>query len=176
MKSFETSRTRIEPLGDGDTAFIIELLNDPSFIQNIGDRKVRTVSDALGYISKITESYRKHAFGLMKVTRLSAGVHIVLCGLIQREVLDSPDIGFAFLPAFQGKGYAFETAQAVILEARSRLGLRKIAGVVDRANLASVRVLEKLGMSYQRDVKIASDEPAVMLYLEKEENEGSAEP
>ena len=101
MKILETERLIIRHLTSDDTAFIIELLNEPSFIQNIGDRNVRTEEDALRYIlNGPIESYDKNGFGLFMVELKDSSVSIGMCGLLKRDNLPDVDIGFAFLPKY----------------------------------------------------------------------------
>jgi len=111
----ETDRLRLRQLSIDDAEFILRLLNEPSFIQNIGDRGVRTIDDARGYIVKgpIT-SYETFEFGLWMVETKSPSAPIGICGLLKREVLDDVDIGYALLPEFWSQGYALESASAVI--------------------------------------------------------------
>ncbi len=107
----ETHRLRLRRLSVDDAGFILRLLNEPSFIQNIGDRNVRTIEEARAYIlNGPVASYETHGFGLWMVETKDAGTHIGICGLLKREVLEDVDIGYALLPEFWSRGYALESA------------------------------------------------------------------
>lgn len=149
MDIIETERLRIRWLYDGDAAFILELVNDPDWLRNIGDKGVRDLDDARRYIAEgPVAMYERHGFGLNAVVLKATGEPIGICGILKRDTLDCPDIGFAFLPAHRGRGYAHEAAAAVMGHARSVLGLGRIAAVVSPGNDDSVRLLEKLGLRF----------------------------
>ncbi|MEP7247718.1 MAG: GNAT family N-acetyltransferase [Gammaproteobacteria bacterium] len=150
----ETARLRIRRLeAAADAAFIRALLNEPSFIQNIADRGVRTLEDASRYITAgPLASYAKFGFGLFMAER-EDGTPIGMCGLLQRDWLEDPDIGFAYLPQFWSKGYAFEAAAAVMAWGRETKGLTRIVGITAPHNVGSIRVLEKLGLRFARLVR-----------------------
>jgi RimJ/RimL family protein N-acetyltransferase len=148
-----------------DADFILELLNEPSFIRNIGDRKVRTLEGAKAYITNgPVASYAKNGFGLYLVELRQSGESMGMCGLIQRNTLKDVDIGYAFLPKFWSKGYAFEAAQAMKQYAQDELGLKRLVAVVDPENLPSIRLLEKLGMRYERIVRLSADDIELKLF------------
>src|SRR5262245_45822558 len=144
----ETGRLRVRYLDPhGDAAFIVELLNEPSFLQNIGDRGVRTLDDARRYMTEgPLASYARHGFGLFRVELKEAAVPIGLCGLLKRDWLPDVDVGFAFLPQYWSKGYAYESAQAVIDWGRRARGVTRVVGITALHNKGSMRVLEKLGL------------------------------
>lgn len=150
----ETPRLRLRRLHENDDAsFILALVNEPSWLQNIADRGVRTLEDARAYIAKgPLVSYAQHGFGLFCVELRETGEAIGLCGLIKRDWLTDVDVGFAFFPKFWGKGYALESAAGVIGWARKSCGVTRVAGIVKPGNSASIRVLEKLGMQFERIV------------------------
>jgi RimJ/RimL family protein N-acetyltransferase len=165
MKILETERLVIRHLKTDDTAFILELLNEPSFIRNIGDRKVRTEEDAKKYLlNGPIESYDKNGFGLFMVELKDTSVPIGMCGLIKRDNLPDADVGFAFLPKYWMKGYAFESASAVLKYAKETLGLKRILGIVNPDNAASIRVLEKLGLKFESMVKMPQDNFEIKLF------------
>jgi RimJ/RimL family protein N-acetyltransferase len=148
-----------------DSDFIIELLNDPSFITNIGDKIVRTIGDAHKYIlTGPVASYEKNGFGLYLVVLKETAQPIGICGLIKRENLENVDVGFAFLPEFWGKGYAFESASAVVNYGKENFGLKKIVGVTIPENTGSIAVLEKIGLHFEKMVKMKDDEPEIRLF------------
>jgi RimJ/RimL family protein N-acetyltransferase len=165
MISIETTRLRIIELTTNHAEFIVELLNDPAFIQNIGDRKVRTPEDARNYILKgPIASYAQNGFGLCLVTLKETGESMGMCGLINREQLEDIDLGYAFLPRYWSKGYALEAAKAMLEFGWNHAGLKRIVAITDPANTPSNRVLEKLGFVFEKMVKIAADDIDLNLY------------
>ena len=162
----ETERLNLRRLHAGDAEFILELLNDSSFLHNIGDKGVRTVEDAVRYISTgPVESYARHGFGLWLVElKETGGVPAGICGLVRRDTLPDADIGYAFLPRFRSRGYAREAAAAVMSHARETLGLRRVLAIVNPDNAASIKVLEKVGLKFDRLVRLSADAPEIMLF------------
>ena len=160
----ETHRLQLRQLSVDDAEFILRLLNEPSFIQNIGDRGVRTVDDARGYIVKgpIT-SYERFGFGLWMIETKSPLAPIGICGLLKREVLDDVDIGYALLPEFWSQGYALESASAVVSYAREKLGLKRVVAVTNSNNQSSIRLLEKMGFKYERMVQLSEGAAEIQL-------------
>jgi len=153
-----TSRLIIRDLKLDDAPFIVKLLNDPAFIRNIGDRGVRSESDAREYlISGPFASYARHGFGLRAVTLAASGEAVGICGLLQRAELPGPDIGFAFLPQYRAQGFAFEAASVVKADAHARLGVATLHAIVNPANDASIRLLAKLGFEFLRPIQLGSD-------------------
>jgi len=131
-----------------DAEFIVELLNDPDFLRHVGDKGVRTPEDARGYVQGgPVASYERHGFGLCVVELRPGGEPIGICGLLQRETLDAPDVGFALLPRHRSRGYALEAASAVIADARGRLGLSRILAITSPDNVASIALLQRLGFA-----------------------------
>jgi len=163
--TLETARRNIRHLTTDDAPFILELLNDPSFIQNIGDRKVRTIADAESYITKgPVSSYEKNGFGLDLVVLKETGESIGICGLIKRETLEDVDIGYAFLPKFWKKGYAVESALGVLEYGLKVQKLKRIVAITLEANRGSVRVLERIGLKFEKMVTLSGDEEELMLF------------
>ena len=161
----DTDRLRLRQISVDDADFILQLLNEPSFIQNIGDRGVRTQDDARSYILKgPVASYEKHGFGLWLVEAKESGAPIGICGLIKRDVLADVDVGYALLPQFWSQGYALESASAVLSYAREKLGLKRVLAVVNSDNHSSIRLLEKIGFQYEKMVKLSADAPEIKLY------------
>jgi RimJ/RimL family protein N-acetyltransferase len=133
-------------VGLEDAAFFLRLLNEPSWLENIGDRGVRTLADAEDYITNnIRAAYQAHGFGLYALQIRSAPLPIGLCGLVRRDFLSSPDLGFALLPEHCGHGYATEAARAVLKHAHVELGIEQLYAIVRPGNQRSVRLLEQLG-------------------------------
>ena len=165
MNIIETERLRLRRLTIDDAEFILELLNDPSFIRNIGDKRVRTEADARLYISSGPRaSYERFGFGLDLVELKESGLPIGICGLLKRESLEDVEVGFAFLPKFWSKGYALESAAAVKKYGIEMLKLKRIVAIVNPDNAGSIRLLEKLGMKYERMFRLPDAETEVMLY------------
>ena len=165
--SFEirTDRLRLRELGAGDATFMLALLNDEEFVKNIADRGVRTLDQARQYIiDGAMASYQKHGFGLWGVVLNSEEACIGICGLIRRETLDAVDIGYAFLPAWRGHGYALEAAQACMDLGREHFGLRRILAITSMDNPASVRLLEKLGLRFERLIRFSEDAEQLRLF------------
>ena len=162
----ETERLRLREIDvEDDADFILRLLNEPSFIQNIADRGVRTRDAARLYIlNGPIVSYLKHGFGLWLVELREAGAPIGICGLIKRDVLEDVDIGYALAPEFWSKGYAVESVSAVISFAREALGLKRVAAVVNPDNYSSIRVLEKIGFQFERMVRLSDDASEIKLF------------
>lgn len=147
-----------------DAGFIVELLNDPSFLRFIGDKGVRTTEDARQYLlTGPMDSYDRHGFGLWLVELKGTQTAIGICGLLKRESLSDVDIGFAFLPRYRSKGYAFESAAAVMDHAKAVLGLRRVVAIASDDNTGSHRVLEKLGMRFERMIRLPDDGPEIRL-------------
>ncbi len=145
-KILETERLIIrELLTDDDAEFVYELLNTPKFIKYIGDRGVTSPEDAAGFIeSRYRVSYLNNGFGLYVVERKSDGAAVGLCGFVKRDTLPGPDLGFAFLPEFEGIGYGFESADAMMKYGRDTLGFTQVLAITSLDNGASIRLLEKL--------------------------------
>ena len=165
MDVLETARLRLRHFIADDAAFVLELLNDPAFLQNIGDKKVRTLAEARGYLLQgPMASYAEHGFGLNLVVLRESGAPIGMCGLLKRPNLQDVDIGYAFLPHFTGKGYATESAAAVLAHGREQFGLQRIVAIVSPHNRASIRVLEKLGLVFERSIQLSGDANPVSLF------------
>jgi RimJ/RimL family protein N-acetyltransferase len=144
-RALGTPRLVLRRLTERDAAFLLELVNDPDFVRNIGDRGVRTLADARAYLRRgALASYRRHGFGHYLVTLRESRAAIGICGLARREPLDAPDLGFAFLPEHRGRGYAAEASAAVLEEAREVHGLARVLAVALPENRPSIRVREKL--------------------------------
>lgn len=145
----KTERLLLREFIIDDGPFIISLLNSEDWLRFIGDRNVRTAEDATGYLQKgPLHSYKVHGFGLWAVTTLTDNALIGMCGLLKRDYLEHPDIGFAFLPGHQGKGFGFEAADATLTYASSTLQLSCVAAITSKDNVRSIGLLEKLGFQF----------------------------
>jgi len=143
----ETERLIIRHLTPEDAKFILRLLNEKSFINNIADKKVRSIADAKQYlVNGPLASYNNFGFGLNAITLKNSKAPIGICGLIKRVELNQPDIGYALLPEFWGSGYALEAAQAVLQQGIRTLKLDKVLAITKLDNTASNQLLKKLGM------------------------------
>lgn len=160
-----TDRLELRALDASDAAFILRLLNEPSFLRHIGDKKVRTLDDARRYIDTgPAASYARHGFGLLRVGLRESGLAAGICGLLQRDTLPGPDLGFAFLPAYWSCGYARESAQAVLRDARERLGLDRILAITSPDNDGSARLLLRLGFRHETTRPLVEGGEALKLY------------
>jgi RimJ/RimL family protein N-acetyltransferase len=161
----ETNRLVLRRLSPDDAAFILELLNDPAWLRFIGDRGVRTPEDARAYILRsAVASYARLGFGLYLTVRKADDVPIGICGLLKRQDLADVEVGFALLPRFWAQGYAFEAAAATMDYGWSVLGLRRIAAVTVPGNDRSIRLLEKLGLRFEKMIRLSPDAPEVKLF------------
>jgi [ribosomal protein S5]-alanine N-acetyltransferase len=161
----ETSRLILRRFTLDDAAFAMELVNDPAWIANIGERNVHSLEDARAYLEKgALAMYEREGFGLYAVVLKSSGATVGMCGLVKRAGLDDVDIGFAFLPGYRGHGYAVESAEAVRDYATDTLELKRLVAIVSPANQPSIRLLEKLGFRYERPVRLPGDDEEISLY------------
>jgi RimJ/RimL family protein N-acetyltransferase len=170
----ETERLLLCELREEDSAFIFDLLNSPTWLQFIGDRGIRTPEDALNYITKGPQvSYTNNGFGLYLTKLKTDGTPVGLCGLIKRDTLPNPDIGFAFLPEQEGKGYGYESAYAVLIHARTVLGLGDILAITNTDNQRSVNLLKKLGMRFEKTFRFPNQEQDLFLFASRIDQGGS---
>jgi RimJ/RimL family protein N-acetyltransferase len=165
MQVLETERLVLRHVTLDDAAFMLGLVNDPTWLRFIGDRGVRSVDDAREYLRKgILASYAQHGFGLY-MTELKDGAQpIGICGLVKRDTLPDVDVGFALLPQFAGQGYAHEAASAVMAHARQRFGLGRVVAITNPDNHGSIRVLEKIGLKFERLIRVSADAEELALY------------
>jgi RimJ/RimL family protein N-acetyltransferase len=165
MKILETNRLNLHKLSVENAGFMLGLLNEPSFLQNIGDRGVRTIAEAQQYILKgPVDSYKRFGFGMWLAALKESGLPIGTCGLVKRDFLADVDIGFAFLPEFWSKGYAYEAAAAVKTYALGVLGLKRLVAIVNQDNVASAKVLEKVGLQFERMIRLPDSGKEIRLF------------
>ena len=161
----ETARLRIRHFTLEDAAFILRLLNEPTFIENIVDKGVRTLDAARAYLRDgPIASYERHGFGLICVELRDSHAPIGMCGLIKRDSLEDPDIGYALLPEHCSKGYAFEAATAVMATAGGEFGMSRVVAVTNAENERSIRLLERMGFRYERMIALHDGEPEIKLF------------
>lgn len=165
MPNIESGRLKLPLFALNDAPFILRLLNEPSFLLHIGDKGVRDLEGAKGYLTNgPLASYARHGHGLMAVVLKATGEPIGMCGLLKRDNLDHPDLGYAFLPEFWSKGYAAEAAKATLDHGVKTLGFQTILAIVSQDNAASIRLLEKLSFAFARLEAMHPDEPEVAVY------------
>lgn len=160
-----SDRLFIRPITLDDAPFILTLLNEPSFLRYIGDKQVRNLEDARQYIlNGPIASYERHGFGLCLVELRDSHTPVGMCGILKREELPDPDIGFALLPDFCNKGLAFEAASAVLHDAHGRLKLERILAITSLDNEASINLLERLGFRFERVIELSADREPLRLF------------
>lgn len=160
-----TPRLALRRFDEGDAPFVLALLNDAAFLRFIGDRGVRSLEDAHAWIEAGPRaSYERNGFGLYVVETRNPVTTVGMCGILKRDQLPDPDLGFAFAAEHRAKGYGGEAASAVLEYARDSLGLTRIAAIVSPDNAPSLRALTKLGFVFERMVRMAENEPEI-LYL-----------
>lgn len=165
MKTLATDRLTIRRMSVDDAPFMLRLLNEPTWLRFIGDRGVRTLDDARRYIETgPVENYARLGFGFYLVELREDGSPIGICGLAKRDYLHDVDIGYALLPQHEGRGYAFEAGRAVLAHARDDLGLARIVATTRAVNAGSQKVLDKLGLRFERVINHPDDGRELLLY------------
>ncbi len=165
MRVLETERLNLRWLNQGDVEFILDLLNQPSWLEFIGDRGVHNLNDACGYIKNgPLAMIKQHGFGLYLTELKSSQEAIGLCGLIKRETLDDVDIGFAFHPGYWGKGYAREAAKACLDYASEQLKLSRLVAITLPENQASIALLKAIGMQYEKEINLGDSDEILQLF------------
>ena len=165
MPILETNRLTLTELSTDDAPFIFELLNSPGWLEFIGDRGIKTLDDAINYIvNGPIKSYEKNNFGLYSVKLKDGNIPIGICGLIKRDSLEDIDIGFAFLPDYEGKGYAYESAVAILSNAKTELRIKRIVAITIKENSKSIQLLEKTGFAFEKLIQLPDDAEELMLF------------
>lgn len=155
---FETERLQLRELTEADGAFYLAMLSDPDFKTHIADRGVRTLEQAVAHMQeRVFASYDAHGFGMWLVSRKDDGEAVGMAGLVKRDFLRNVDVGYAFLPAGRGAGFATEAAAGVVAYAWREFGIKRLSAIVSPANGASVRVLERLGFRHAGRVRFPDD-------------------
>ncbi len=165
MKILDTERLSLRTITQDDAPFYLELVNDPGFIANIGDRQIRTLDGACEAIENgpmAMQAALGHSIYL--VERKSDGARIGMSGLIKRDTLPDVDIGYAFLPAYRGHGYALEAALAVRDHARDQVGLARLLAITSPGNASSIALLTKIGMRFDCLLQLMPDGEGSNLY------------
>jgi RimJ/RimL family protein N-acetyltransferase len=170
----ETERLTLREFTLEDADFIVELVNTPGWLQFIGDRNIHTTQQAVFYLENgPLKGYQEHGFGLSMVETKAEGTPIGMCGIMKRDSLEHPDIGFAFLPAFHHQGYAYEIAREVLSYTKSHLRFPTVSAIVDPENIRSIQLLQKLGMHTERKTNASEGEEGLLLFVTKPETENS---
>jgi len=165
MIVIRTARLQLRELELQDDEFILQLLNEAAFLRFIGDKGVRTLSDARDYIWKgPMDSYRRFGFGLYLVSLRAGGLPIGICGLVKRDNFADVDVGFAFLSRYWSQGYATESAAAVLAHGKERLQVPRIVAITAPDNHGSIAVLEKIGLQFERMIKLTENSPELKLF------------
>jgi len=161
----QTERLSLKEFTLNDTPFIIELLNSEGWLKYIGDRNVKTEEQAKNYlVNGSLKSYLENGFGLYMVEKKDDKKAIGMCGIIKRDNLELPDIGFAFLPDFIGKGYAFEIASATMNYAKEKLNITFVYAITVAYNKKSIALLERIGLKYTKTIKLPNDDEELLLF------------
>jgi RimJ/RimL family protein N-acetyltransferase len=164
-ETLHTERLELRRITLDDAAFMLQIWNDPAFLRYVGDRGIRTEKGARDALEKgVMKLYREHGIGPYHLSLKETGVAIGICGLFQRDHLDAPDIGFSLLEPYRGQGYAYEAAAAVVADARNRQRLTRITAIVSPANAASIALIEKLGLQYEKILHMPGDAGDTSLY------------
>ena len=165
MLIITTERLHLRRLTLGDAPFILRLVNEPSWLRFIGDKGVRTLEEARGYLEKgPLDMYAQVGFGLYLTELRDGAIPIGICGLIKRESLPDVDVGFAFLPEYWGKGYGYEAASAVLEHGKREFALKRIVAIISPDNRQSIRVIERLGMVRESSLELPGDGGKTLLF------------
>lgn len=168
MKEFQTERLIIRPTNKSDATFIYELLNTPKWIKYIGDRNIKSIKDAEQYITvKMLPQLEKLGYSNNTVIRKIDQIKIGTCGLYNREGVEGVDIGFAFLPQYENKGYAYESTSNLITFAQNEFNIQKISAITLPENKSSQKLLRKLGLKFIEMIKIPNDDEDLCLFQRK---------
>ena len=144
---------------------MLEIWNDPAFVRHVGDRGIRTIDQAKDALHEgPLRLYDDYGYGPYRLSLKDSDAVIGICGLFRRDGLDDADIGFALLPDYCNKGYASEAAFAVVEHARHDLGLRRLTALVSPQNGSSIALIEKLGMRFERMIRMPGDDDEICLY------------
>lgn len=164
-KQFETERIHLRPTSIEDAPFILKLINTPKWLRFVGDRNVYSEKDAMNYIrERMLPQLKRLGYSNYTLIRKSDGAKLGCCGLYDREGLEGVDIGFALLPQYEKKGYAFEASREIMRAAREVFGISQIKGITSKEHKASQKLLEKLGMHCSGTVTLPDEDEELLLY------------
>ena len=168
FREFKTERLRIRPTLEQDAELIFQLMNTPKFLKYVGDRGINSIEDAEKYIQeKMHPQLNTHGYSNYSLIRKSDGIKVGTCGLYDRDGLDGIDIGFGLLPQYEGQGYAYEAASRVMRLAIEEFKIEEIKGITLKENIASQRLLEKLGLELIGTTTLPNDNREILLYKVK---------
>lgn len=171
MRVLETDRLLLRRLSTDDAEFMLGHLNDPSFHRYIGDRGVRTVEQARQYlIDRVMASYERFGFGIYMVELKESREQIGTCGLVKRDGMEDVEVGFALLPQFWSEGYAVEATRAVMDYAHEELGIHRIVAIVNPGNDRSFKLLEKVGLKFERMIRLSESDSEIELFTPEDES------
>lgn len=161
----KTKRLELVEFIASDAEFILRLLNTPGWLENIGSRGVNSASDAEKYLTNVLiPSYTINGFGFWRVVLKDSGVPIGMCGFAKRPGLNDPDVGFALLPEYEGRGYALEAAKACMEYAAAEMKIEIIKAITSKTNKRSQKLLEKIGLKFEKLINLPNDKEEIMLY------------
>jgi RimJ/RimL family protein N-acetyltransferase len=159
----QTKRLILREFNLSDTGFIIALLNSPTWLEFIVDKKIKSKKDAENYIqNSLIKSYKENGFGLWLVQLAKENKPVGMCGLVNRDTLEDIDIGFAMLPQYAGKGFGYEAAQATLNHAKDILKIKKVVAITSKKNVASIKLLEKLGLTFTKEMELEKDNKVIL--------------
>ena len=168
MKVAKTQRLTLSKVSVKDASFMMKLMNTPHWLKYIGDRGIKSIKDAENHIQKvILQSYNEHGFGFYKVELKDTLLPIGICGIIKRPYLKYPDIGFAFLPQFEGRGYGYESAMKVLKLAKDSFGIMKIGAITLEINSNSIKLIEKLGLTFEKKINPFDNDEELLLFAKE---------
>ncbi len=169
----ESDRLTLHEMTLGDAGLMLAIWNDPAFVRHVGDRGIRTNEAAEEAMRQgILRLYEDYGYGPFRIALKDSGEAIGISGLFRRDGLDDPDIGYATLPDYCGKGYAYEAACAVIEHAKTVLGLERLIAIISPENAASIRLIGKLGFEFERMHRMPDDDHEVGIYGKSLKNNG----
>jgi RimJ/RimL family protein N-acetyltransferase len=165
MNIIETERLILREFAISDASFLLKLLNTPTWLEFIGNRGVTEIDEAEDYIQeKFINNYQKIGFGFYLVALKNGNIPIGMCGLVKRNGLEDVDIGFAFLPNYEKKGYGFEAASATLNYAKTTLKLQRVVAITTEHNINSIQLLKKIGLQFEKMIDLAADDRNLMLF------------
>ena len=169
MTLLETERLVLREIITDDAEFMYQLMNDASWLRFIGDRNIKSIEVAEKYIAnKLMPSYEKFGFGFYLTSLKENDAPIGVCGLIKRPSLEHVDVGFAFMPEFRNKGYGYESSVAILDYAKDELGIDYIVAITDLDNIASIKLLEKLGLKFEKIMQLDGEKKQCRLFVPKQ--------
>lgn len=168
----ETERLILREQNTDDAAFILELLNTPNWLEFIGDRNVKSIEAAKKYIEDgAMASYKKDGFGFWAMVLKGSHTPIGVCGLVKRDTLDDIDVGFGLLPKYANAGYGFEAASATMNYAKKVLKINRIVGITDPKNIASIKLLSKIGLQFETTLNMSENDEVLLFGLPNKKND-----